>query len=138
MTRQGGWAYVVLDEDGNTREGHGYLFDTTNNAMELKAAIEGLKSLGTEKHNVYLLSDSAYMVSALQKKWWKEWAKAGWRKGNAKTPNAKLWRELIKLTKYHAVEPVKVKAHSGDYFNDRCDKLAKAARHAAGRYKVVL
>lgn len=129
-SKHGGWAYVIIFPDGFEAIHSGHCTSTTNNAMELYAAIQALKSFNSPK-KIDLYSDSAYMVNALNFKWWKEWEKANWiRRDGVPTPNKELWIELIALCKFHLVNPIKVKAHDGDKYNDLCDKMAKQARKA--------
>lgn len=102
---------------------------TTNNRMELLAAITGLKSL-KEKCNVVLYSDSQYLINGIQKGWAAKWRANGWKKAD-KTPalNTDLWEELLTLIEYHHVTLNWVKGHAGHPENERCDALAVAAAH---------
>jgi len=105
--------------------------------MELKAAIEGIRFLIDRKCQIGLYSDSAYMINTLRHEWWKDWVKNGWvKKNGVPTPNSIYWKELIGLIKINPVECIKVKAHSGDKFNDYCDKLAKEARVTKGKGQI--
>jgi len=133
VTNEGGWAYIILGEEGFISQDYGYEIGATNNSMELKAAIEGIKSLVNKKCEIELYSDSAYMINTLKNSWWKDWEKNNWVKRNGiATPNAILWKELISLLDVNPVTFIKVKAHSGDKLNDYCDKLAKEARKSQG------
>ncbi len=125
----GGWAALLLYKD-RMKEIAGAEPHTTNQRMELKAAIEGL-SLLKEPCRVRLHSDSAYLVNAFRQRWLDRWEKNGWQTKN-KQPvgNQDLWRELLRLAGCHRVEWVKVKGHSTDTYNNRCDYLAQEA--AAG------
>lgn len=96
---------------------------TTNNRMELLAAISGLEAL-KEKCRVTLYSDSKYMVDAFLEGWVESWRKAGWKRGKDELKNPDLWRRLYALTKEHEVDFVWVKGHNGHDYNERCDKLA--------------
>lgn len=98
--------------------------DTTNNRMELLAAIKGLEAL-KEPCLVNLYSDSQYLVDAFNKDWISEWIERGWKTAG-KTPvkNVDLWEKLITLTKIHRVEFIKVKGHSDNEYNNKCDKIA--------------
>ena len=93
---------------------------TTNNKMELTAVIEGLKRL-KEPCRVKVYSDSAYVVNAFLQDWISGWYRRGWR--NVK--NTDLWHELISLTQVHSVTFHKVKGHSDNEYNNRCDELAR-------------
>ena len=99
---------------------------TTNNRMELRAAIEGLSAL-KQPCRVTLTSDSKYLVDAVTKGWVYGWQKKGWKKSdNSPALNVDLWERLLPLLKYHEVEFVWVKGHAGHPENERCDRLAVA------------
>lgn len=103
--------------------------NTTNNKMELKGAIEGLKAL-KEPCEVDLYSDSQYLVDAFNQGWLSSWQLNGWRNASKKeVKNVDLWQELIELTKIHKVTFIKVKGHADNEYNNRCDKIA------VGEYK---
>ena len=128
--KHGGWAYILTFPDGFEIVRSGHQANTTNNAMELRAAVEGMKFFKSPKR-IKLYSDSAYMVNALLLGWWKEWEKNNFlRRDGTPTPNKELWQELVALSRFHLIEPIKVKGHNGDANNERCDKLAKQARKA--------
>ena len=122
----GGWG-AVLKFGAHTREISGFEPDTTNNRMELTAAVKALQTL-KEPCIVTLYSDSAYLVNSFQQHWLTKWQLNGW-KTSKKGPveNQDLWRELLDLTSTHRVEWLKVKGHSDNEFNNRCDKLAREA-----------
>ena len=122
----GGWGSILMYKD-NKKEISGGKLDTTNNVMELTAVIEGLKLLKFPC-KVKLYSDSAYVVNAFNQKWIYGWLKNGW-KNASKEPvkNKELWQELYDLTKIHEVEFIKVKGHSDNEYNNRCDELARNA-----------
>ncbi len=125
----GGWAAVLL-YGSHTRELSGGEADTTNNRMELQAAIAALSAL-KEACDVRLHSDSAYLVNAFQQDWLSNWQRNGWL-NSKKDPveNQDLWQELLTLTRKHRVTWVKVKGHAHDALNNRCDELARAALEA--------
>ena len=122
----GGWGSILMYK-GNKKEISGGKEDTTNNVMELTAVIEGLKLLKFPC-KVKLYSDSAYVVNAFTQKWIYGWLKNGWV-NSSKEPvkNKELWQELYDLTKVHEVEFIKVKGHSDNEYNNRCDELARNA-----------
>ena len=122
----GGWA-AILEYRGLEREMSGGEPGTTNNRMELTAAIMGLKAL-KEPCEVTLYSDSQYLVNAVNKGWLAEWSKKNWRKAD-RSPvlNDDLWKEICGLLREHAVEFVWVRGHDGHKYNERCDALAVAA-----------
>lgn len=98
--------------------------DTTNNRMELVAVIEGLKAL-KEPCEVDLYSDSQYVINAINEKWLDGWVQSGWRAESKKSvKNVDLWQALIPLIKKHKVNFIKVKGHSDNEYNNRCDKIA--------------
>jgi len=111
----------------NKKEISGGQKQTTNNIMEITAVIEGLKQLKFECE-VTIYSDSAYVVNAFKQGWIYNWMKNNWRtSGGDAVKNKELWQELYALTKKHKVEFVKVKGHSDNEYNNRCDELARNA-----------
>lgn len=122
----GGWGTILMYK-GNSKEISGNKKDTTNNIMELTAVIEGLKMLKFPC-NVKLYSDSAYVVNAFLQGWIDNWVKNNWKTSNKEpVKNKELWEELYALTKTHKVEFIKVKGHSDNEYNNRCDALARDA-----------
>jgi ribonuclease HI len=100
---------------------------TTNNRMELAAAIEALKRLKTPCV-VRLYSDSAYLVNAFRLGWMDVWKRNGWKNSTRQiVSNLDLWQELDRLAIIHKIEWIKVKGHSGHEYNERCDALATAS-----------
>ena len=122
----GGWGVVLLYQ-GNKKELSGYQPETTNNRMELFAAIQGLAAL-REPCEVTLYSDSSYLINAFEKHWLDNWQHNGW-KTSSKSPveNQDLWKLLLLHVKNHRVRFVKVKGHSDNAYNNRCDEMAVAA-----------
>ncbi len=119
----GGWA-AVLKHGETIKEISGFEKETTNNKMELRAAVEALKCL-KETCDVELFSDSAYLVNAFNEGWIDSWQKNGWRNANKKqVKNKELWKELIELSNKNNITWIKVKGHSDNDFNNRCDELA--------------
>lgn len=118
----GGWG-VVLFSGGQQKELRGGVADTTNNRMELTAAIQGLATL-KRSCNVTVYTDSQYLRRGISE-WLASWKKNDWRtKGKRPVKNADLWQELAKLAAKHNVEWLWVKAHSGNPGNERADQLA--------------
>ena len=121
----GGWAAILLY--GETEKVlSGGEESTTNNRMELTAAIQGLKAL-KEPCAVTLYSDSRYLVDAVNRGWAAGWRSRGWmrtKKEPAKNPE--LWAELLRLLETHRTELRWVKGHGDDPYNARCDALAVA------------
>lgn len=122
---RGGWGAILVYR-GIERELSGGEAMTTNNRMELTAAIEALRAL-REPCRVTLTSDSKYLVDAVTLGWAKGWQARGWRRAD-KSPalNPDLWEELLSLLDRHEVELVWVKGHDGHPYNERCDRLATA------------
>ncbi len=122
----GGWGAILMYKE-NKKEIAGGKEDTTNNVMELTAVVEGLKLLKFPCE-VEIYSDSAYVVNAFQQEWMDNWVKNNWKTaGKAPVKNQELWQELYDLTKIHKVTFHKVKGHSDNEFNNRCDELARNA-----------
>ncbi len=124
----GGYGAVIIDGDRREEISGGYKH-TTNNRMEMMAAIAALKSLELNSQ-VKLHSDSKYIVDAVVKGWAKKWQANGWRrnpKEMAKNPD--LWQELLDLCQVHNVEFKWVKGHAGIPENEQCDRLAVEAAH---------
>lgn len=122
----GGWAAILFYGD-HIKELSGGDEHTTNQRMELTAAMEGLKAL-KEPCKVKLYSDSAYLINCFQQNWYKNWIKNGWKNSKGKAvENQELWKSLLQLTEMHQVEFVKVKGHADNKWNNRCDELAVAA-----------
>lgn len=100
---------------------------TTNNRMELLAAIRSLQQLN-KSCRVELYSDSKYLVDAFNQKWIYGWIKKGWKKSDGKqVKNIDLWQELLEAMKMHEVKFIWVKGHDGHEMNERCDYLATTA-----------
>ncbi|MBP0990641.1 MAG: ribonuclease HI [Oscillospiraceae bacterium] len=119
----GGWG-VILKSGGHEKTLSGGEENTTNNRMELTAAIEGLSALKRECE-VTLYSDSKYLVDAINQGWVYGWKKKGWkRSGNEPALNSDLWEKLLILTAKHNVEFIWVKGHAGHEENERCDGMA--------------
>jgi ribonuclease HI len=127
----GGWG-VVIRSGSHEKELSGGEPTTTNNRMELTAAIEGLKAL-TRPCRVKLMTDSRYVMDGLTK-WIHGWLKNGWRTADKKpVKNAELWQALLAAAEPHRVEWEWVKGHAGHPENERADRLASDAAVAAGR-----
>ena len=121
----GGWGAVLVYGD-REMELSGGDRDTTNNRMELLAAINALSALKFPCE-VTLTSDSKYLTDAINKGWLDSWRKRGWRKADKSAVlNVDLWEMLIPLLERHEVTFIWVKGHDGHPYNERCDKLATA------------
>lgn len=124
----GGYGAVIL-QAGQRKELSGGYRMTTNNRMELTAAIEALRALPASSQ-VTLHTDSKYLVDAVTQGWAKRWRANGWKRNKKeKALNPDLWQQLLDLLEKHQVEFVWVKGHAGNRENERCDRLAvQAAR----------
>ena len=118
----GGWG-VVFQYKGNEKELCGGEAETTNNRMELMAAIQALESLN-KSCNVRLHTDSKYVLQGITE-WMINWKKRGWKTAaNKPVKNEELWRRLDAAIQRHCIEWVWIKGHSGDMGNERADLLA--------------
>ena len=123
----GGYAAILI-YNGIEKEISGGDRDTTNNKMELTAVIKGLEML-KEKCIVTIYSDSAYIVNSIQNGWIYSWKKNNWIKSDkTKVKNIDLWEKLLKQMDFHEVSFIKVKGHSDNEYNNRCDRLAVMQR----------
>ena len=120
---KGGWG-AILVYNGREKELSGGERETTNNRMELTAAISALSML-KEPCEVTLYSDSKYLIDGITKGWARSWKAKGWRKADRSPAlNPDLWDEVLRLIDIHTVTFVWVKGHDGHAYNERCDKLA--------------
>ncbi len=127
----GGYGAVIsfTDSKGETHEKElsaGYK-KTTNNRMELMAAIVALETLN-RPCEVELYSDSKYLTDAFNQNWIGGWIKRGWKKSNKEAvKNVDLWERLLKAAEPHKIKWNWVKGHDGNVYNERCDRLATSA-----------
>ena len=122
----GGWGCVLI-YGKHRKEASGSEPDTTNNRMELTAAIEALQML-KRKCSVDLYTDSAYLCNAFEKSWLDKWRTNGWKTANKhEVENRDLWERLDALCNTHEVRFHKVKGHSDNEENNKCDQLARNA-----------
>jgi ribonuclease HI len=118
---------AILRFGQHTKELSGGFRCTTNNRMEILAAIEALRCL-KEPCRVALHTDSQYLVNAIAKGWVRRWQRNGWmRNKKEKALNVDLWQQLLPLCSKHDVDLIWVRGHAGDEDNERCDQLAKTA-----------
>lgn len=121
----GGWG-AILRYNQAERELSGGEKETTNNRMELTAAINALSAL-KEPCKVTLYSDSKYLVDGMSKGWAKGWRAKGWKKSDGKPAlNPDLWQQLLDLFERHQVELIWIKGHNEHPENERCDRMAVA------------
>ena len=122
----GGWG-AILRYGQREKEISGGETETTNNRMELTAAIRALEML-KEPCGVTLYSDSRYLVDGMAKGWAKGWQAKGWVKADKKPAlNPDLWERLLALCQTHAVSFRWVRGHASNEYNNRCDALAVSA-----------
>lgn len=119
----GAWGAILLSEKHNLRLEIGESEEhTTNNKMEMQAAIKALERL-KHSHNIKLYSDSAYLVNGMNS-WIYSWKKNNWIKSDKKpVENKDYWLKLIELSKKHSIEFIKVKGHSSNKENNRADEI---------------
>ncbi len=118
----GGWG-VLIKYGEKSKEFYGGEVSTTNNRMELTAAIEALKKI-TEPCNIIINTDSKYVLQGIEE-WIHNWKKRGWKGSNKKSvKNTDLWKELDELRDEHNIKWKWVKGHSGDLGNETADMLA--------------
>ena len=119
----GGWGAILIYNEYK-KEMSGGEKETTNNKMELTAAIEGLSAL-KEPCIVKIYSDSKYLIDGITKGWARSWRDKGWKKSDGKPAlNIDLWQKILQLDDYHDIEYIWVKGHAGNPYNERCDRLA--------------
>ena len=127
----GGWA-AVLQYGDKSRELSGGEAQTTNNRMELRAAISALELL-KEPCEVDLFTDSQYLCNAVSKGWLKGWKAKGWKRKEGELKNPDLWQRLDALLTTHTVTFHWVKGHADNECNNRCDALAVSEREKFAR-----
>ena len=121
----GGYAAIIIDEVGGTQEIFGGEKFTTNNRMELTAAITALKKIPFGAY-VELFTDSQYLKNAFTQNWLANWKRRGWKAaGGGAVKNQDLWHEIDELISKFHVKFNWVKGHAGNSYNERCDKLAR-------------
>jgi ribonuclease HI len=135
---RGGWAAILTAPDGAETVLTGGEYPTTNNRMELMAALEGLRATpgGSE---VELVTDSSYLANAIAKGWLDGWRRKGWRTASKQpVANRDLWERMIaELARHARVRPTLVRGHAGHPVNERADRLAvEAALDAQPRGEV--
>ena len=122
----GGWAAVIFDQGNKQKNISGSEKNTTNNRMELLAAIMSLKKIKTNSE-VVIFTDSTYVKNGITE-WMKNWKKNGWKNSSKKpVKNKDLWEKLDKLCEANSVSWKWVKGHSTNEFNNLADELATKA-----------
>lgn len=120
----GGWAAILIYKDKIKTISGGFP-DTTNNRMELYSIIQGILQL-KEPCMVNVYSDSAYVVESFNQGWITKWVKNGWiNAGKKEVKNRDLWNHLLSVMKEHQVNFIKVKGHSDNEYNNKCDEMAR-------------
>jgi ribonuclease HI len=118
----GGWAALIISGDEKNMLA-GFEPETTNNRMELQAAIQALRSLRT-KEKVILHTDSQYLRKGITE-WMDNWISRDWKRKGGKLANVDLWKDLSKETQKHIINWQWVKAHNGDLYNEQVDRKAR-------------
>ncbi|MGW8195264.1 MAG: ribonuclease H family protein, partial [Desulforhopalus sp.] len=122
-----------IDDGTRQQELSGGYRLTTNNRMEMMAAIVALQELRDTEKSVRLYSDSSYLVNGITKGWAKKWRSNGWRRADGgPVMNVDLWQKLLRLLDDVDVVFTWVKGHAGNEFNERCDQLAVSSSHRQG------
>lgn len=120
----GGWGAILIYKQ-NKKEISGYVDQTTNNRMELMAVLKSLIAL-KEPCKVDLYTDSAYVCNAFSRGWIIAWEKNGWKTSKkSDVENQDLWKEILNYKQQHIIYFHKVKGHSDNEYNNRCDELAR-------------
>ncbi len=126
----GGYGVVLISGEHRKELFGGYSL-TTNNRMEMMAAIKALVSLKSNS-TVTLFSDSQYVVNAMKQGWAKKWERQNWMRNRSEfVKNPDLWQQMLELSKIHIIEFVWIKGHAGNKENERCDRLAVMAASSA-------
>jgi len=122
----GGWGAILMYQD-QKKELSGFEPDTTNNRMELTAVIEAIRALKSPCA-LSIHTDSAYVCNAFRNGWLKNWSSNGWKTASKRpVENQDLWVALLACLESHSAEFIKVKGHSDNPLNNRCDELARLA-----------
>ena len=126
--RIGGYGIILIDQQRKKKKEIKYAVrSTTNNEMELTAVIKGLEEL-KKCCKVDIITDSKYVVRAINEKWLFGWKNKNWKKSDGKTvANKELWQQLYELLQKHDCKFIWVKGHNDNEWNERCDKLANIA-----------
>lgn len=120
----GGYGAILI-YNGHEKIVKGGEKETTNNRMELMAIINGIKAL-KEPCEVTIYSDSAYSINPFIEGWINNWILKGWKTANNSiVKNIDLWEELIEIMKPHKINFIKVKGHSDNIYNNKCDEIAR-------------
>lgn len=125
----GGWAFVAVESSGTGTkiESSGSELNTTNNRMELTAVINGISFIKAIAYSsMLILTDSKYIVDAVNQGWLNSWVSKNWKKSDGKSVlNQDLWSKLLELMSVYNVSFQWVKGHAGIPENERCDELAR-------------
>ncbi len=121
---RGGWGAIIL-RDGKEEVLKGRERQSTNNRMELTAALEALKAVEMEDA-VILYTDSQYLKRGIEE-WMPNWIARNWRRKGGKLANVDLWKALASEIKKHDITWRWVRGHHGDHYNERVDKIARKA-----------
>lgn len=127
----GGWAYLLVERSARD-SASGYVAATTNNRMELIAAVNAMEAL-QQPSKVKIVTDSQYLKKAFTDGWLEKWQRNGWRTASRQAvKNRDLWEQLLTLEQRHEVSWSWTRGHSGHPENEEVDRLALAARRSGG------
>ena len=131
----GGWAYVAIFEDEQVIKNNGNAINTTNQRMELIAAIEGMMfAISLGEKDIEILTYSAYVCNCVKDGWYLKWLNNGWQNSkNDIVKNKDLWETFIALLEMEPFKFTHVRGHNGDKWNEEADSLAKNAALKAKR-----
>lgn len=123
----GGLGLVIIEGESEKQFAEGYKL-TTNNRMEIMAAVKALYMIGSQPRNIKLYSDSNLLVAAHKDGWLRNWQRNNWRKSDKKPVlNRDLWEALLEAEKPHRIEYIWVKGHANNHYNEICDKISREA-----------
>ena len=129
----GGWAWILTDGKVELLKSSGFIDGSTNNICELTAMIKGCQRANDETEpdeKIIVYSDSAYCVNCYVQKWYRKWLANGWKtSGRQPVANRTLWEQLIPFFESEKFTFQKVKAHSGNYWNEKVDKMAVEVKY---------
>ena len=121
----GGWGAIVI-ERGKETILKGHERESTNNRMELTAALQAIRSVSGKSKKVVIYTDSQYLKNGIEE-WMPNWIARNWRRKGGKLANVELWQELAKEIENHTITWKWVRGHAGHRYNERVDRIAKAA-----------
>jgi len=122
---RGGWGAIVID-DGKEKILKGHETKSTNNRMELSAALQAIKSISGNGRKILIYTDSQYLKKGIEE-WMPNWIARNWRRKGGVLANVDLWQALAKEIESHDITWKWVRGHAGNRYNERVDRIAKDA-----------